>query len=216
MISVILSRSEVGGPAAIRYTPEHKRQTRDAILAAARRLFRRHGYEGVGVDAIMEAAGLTRGGFYRHFRSKSELFAEALAGHHDFVERMAARTGCDRRELAEQALSVVRDYLAPANREPVGRGCSLASLAADASRGSRRARRAYGEAVRELATELARGLEDPQPADPRALAAIALCVGGLGLSRAVADPELADAISHACAEAAERELARPPSASVDR
>lgn len=64
--------------------------------------------------------------------------------------------------------------------------------------------------VEQLAAELARGLADPTPRDARALAAMALCVGGLGLSRAVGDPALADAISGACARAAERELSRPP------
>jgi TetR/AcrR family transcriptional repressor of nem operon len=157
----------------------------------------------------MRSAGLTHGGFYRHFRSKASLFAEALGGHHDFVLRLARRPGPDREALSRQALQVVRDYLDPAHRDRVGRGCSLAALGPDAARAGVRARRAYGEAVGALAHELGRGLPDAQARDPRALAALALCVGGLGLSRAVDDPELADAISRACSEAAERELSRP-------
>lgn len=190
----------------MRYPPEHKQSTRERIVREARRLFRAHGYHGVGVDRIMSAAGLTHGGFYAHFPSKAALFGEALGDGHDLLARLRARAGRTRARLGAQGLGILRAYLAPANRERVGRGCSLASLAADAARGPRRARRALGDTVHELARELGRGLDGPRGDDPRALAALALAVGGLTLSRAVADEQLADAISRACTRAVEREL----------
>ena len=55
------------------YSPEHKRDTREKILESARRLFNKKGFSEVSIDEIMENAGLTRGGFYRHFRDKDEL-----------------------------------------------------------------------------------------------------------------------------------------------
>lgn len=180
--------------------------TRERILREARRLFRTHGYEGAGVDEIMGAAGLTRGGFYKHFRSKAALFREALRDGHGFIEQLRARPGSTRPELGAEGLRVVRAYLAPENRGPVGRGCSLAALAADAARAGNGPRRVFGDAVHELADELGRGLRSPKPDDPRALVAIALCIGGLTLSRAIADQELADQISRACTRAAERAL----------
>ena len=61
------------------YSSEHKDRTRERVVTAAGRLFRRYGYNGVGIDEIMAAAGLTRGGFYAHFKSKHDLFAAALA-----------------------------------------------------------------------------------------------------------------------------------------
>jgi TetR/AcrR family transcriptional repressor of nem operon len=63
----------------VRYSKKHKQETRDKIVQAAARLFRANGYDGVGVDRIMEEVGLTAGGFYSHFPSKEALFAEAVA-----------------------------------------------------------------------------------------------------------------------------------------
>src|SRR5215475_12442013 len=60
------------------YTPQHKQQTRERIVRSARRLFNRKGFAGVTIDEIMAEAGLTRGGFYRHFAAKEELYREAL------------------------------------------------------------------------------------------------------------------------------------------
>src|SRR5260370_3237436 len=60
------------------YTPEHKRETRRKILESARRLFNKKGFSDVSIDEIMTNAGLTRGGFYRHFRHKDELYAETV------------------------------------------------------------------------------------------------------------------------------------------
>src|SRR5262249_55135682 len=60
------------------YSPEHKRGTREKILESARRLFNKKGFSEVSIDEVMENAGLTRGGFYRHFRDKDELYADAV------------------------------------------------------------------------------------------------------------------------------------------
>jgi len=60
------------------YTPAHKAETRKKIVESARRLFNRHGFTGVSIDEIMADAGLTRGGFYNHFNTKEELYAEVV------------------------------------------------------------------------------------------------------------------------------------------
>jgi AcrR family transcriptional regulator len=112
----------------MRYPKGHKDKTRQRIVTAAARLFRRHGYAGVGIDEIMAAADLTRGGFYGYFRSKSDLFAAVMQVEHDFNRRMGERPGESVRELGESALDVVSGYLDPRNRKSVGRGCAMASL----------------------------------------------------------------------------------------
>src|SRR5947199_2907690 len=63
---------------AMPYSPKHKRDTREKILESARRLFNRKGYSGVSIEEIMSDARLTRGGFYRHFNGKDELYAAAV------------------------------------------------------------------------------------------------------------------------------------------
>jgi AcrR family transcriptional regulator len=62
----------------MRYRPEHKLKTRRQIIESARRLFNRKGFAEVSIDEVMENARLTRGGFYRHFKDKEELYAEAV------------------------------------------------------------------------------------------------------------------------------------------
>lgn len=194
----------------MRYKPEHKERTRARILAEAARLFRGRGYEGVGLDEIMAAAGLTRGGFYGYFRSKRHLFTQIMRGNHDFNRRMAARAGTEREALTREALAVVGGYLDPANREKIGRGCHLASLSADVARADRATRAAYRAKLEELVAEFGRGLRSPRPRDPRALAAIALCVGSVVLARAVDDAGFAAEIEAAGrAAVADRLTARP-------
>lgn len=193
----------------MRYSAEHKRRTRERIVHEARRLFRRKGYDGTSLDALMAAAGLTRGGFYKHFRSKAELFAEAMAREPDFVTRMKGRGGDTRSELVEEALALVDGYLDPANRERVGPGCEMASLSVDVARASKRARRNHTANVRELVAEFERGLARRRgqgSPDPRALATIGLCIGGLTIARALEDEGLAAALLEACRDLAHDQL----------
>lgn len=193
----------------MRYPKDHKIRTRERILTVAAGLFRRHGYDGVSIDTLMEACGLTRGGFYGHFASKQALYRAVLEGRHGLTELLRDRKAADPAALAAQAECIVSDYLEPAHRSRVIRGCSLASLAMDTSRTGAAAQKAYARAVRELADELRRGMDDPGKPRERsrrdlsrmeenAMAAIATCVGGLLLSSAcAADRDLSDAISAA-------------------
>ncbi len=87
----------------MRYAPEHKARTRERILREAGRLFRRHGYQGVGIDRIMTRARLTRGGFYGHFPSKAALFAAVVDQGTDFVRRLREARGRGTAETVEGA-----------------------------------------------------------------------------------------------------------------
>lgn len=193
---------------AVRYSATHKDATRRRIVAAAGALWRSRGYDGVGIDDVMDAAGLTRGGFYCHFRSKADLFAQVMGDEHGFVRLLRRRRGRGRRALAAEAVAIVRDYLAPAHREVVGRGCHMAALSVDAARAARPVRRAYATQVRALVAEFERGLDAPVPLDPRALAALATCVGALVIARAADDPALVHALLAAGRDAASGQLAR--------
>ena len=61
----------------MRVSKEQAAKNRERVLEVAGRLFREHGFDGVGIDAVMAEAGLTHGGFYKSFRSKDDLIAEA-------------------------------------------------------------------------------------------------------------------------------------------
>lgn len=174
----------------MRYQSGHKERTRERILAQAAGLFRRHGYEGVGIDRIMEAADLTRGGFYAHFPSKAALFAEVLALEADFEKRLAA---------AADARDVISGYLDPANRAKVARGCTLATLTDEVARRDRAARKAYAGLVERLAAEFEAHVPQALPdRRARALEAVALCVGGISLARGVGDDRLAREVLAVC------------------
>jgi len=185
------------------YAPEHKARTRLRILEHAARLFRRHGYDGIGIDAIMDAAGLTRGAFYAHFRSKADLFAAVTAAESDFVRRLQAA----RADGGAGARAVIEAYLDPANRARIGAGCTLAALTGDVARAPQRVRKAYGELVRQLADELVAHVPPALPdRRARALAAVALCFGGIAIARALADERLAGELAAACSERAVAEV----------
>src|SRR5579859_3528564 len=107
----------------MRVTREKAAEHRDAIVAAASRLFRQKGFDGVGLDAIMEAAGLTHGGFYRHFGSKDDLVAAAVA--HGLDKSMEWRAA-----LPSPA-DYVPSYLSPKHRDARAAGCVMAALGPD-------------------------------------------------------------------------------------
>jgi TetR/AcrR family transcriptional regulator, transcriptional repressor for nem operon len=128
----------------MRYPAEHKEQTRARIVTAAARRFRRHGI-GAGIAGLMQELSLTHGGFYRHFKSKDRLLAEALAEAFDDVgEKLRkAAAGSPGNEIG----AVIDHYLSEVHCANPAQGCPIAALAADVARDSRSARVAMEHAV---------------------------------------------------------------------
>lgn len=186
----------------MRYPKEHKARVRQKIVVEAARQFRRFGYAGVSIDALMAKAGLTRGGFYGYFKSKAALFADVIRSQHEFIERLRARHGKDDAEIVAGAVEIASDYVSPEYRRGVIKGCGIASLAMETCRSPVQAKRAYAASLRELIGEFGRGLPDEEPLDRRAVEAILLSVGGLLLANASdPDQELADRISQVAQDA---------------
>ena len=188
----------------VRYKPDHKDTSRQRLIEAAAALFRRHGFNGVGINDLCGAAGLTRGAFYGHFASKAQLLAAVLGGAHDFVRRLRARSATTTAELRTQAVGVAQDYLAPRNRQAVVAGCSIASLAVDVMRADEQAQATYAEAVKAVVDEFRRGADGELLDADQARAALALCVGGLLIDNACG----ADREGSRVAKAAQVEVAR--------
>src|SRR6516225_3523544 len=80
----------------MRYSLEHKAKNHENIVSVAARSFREHGGDSSGIGTVMKKVGLTKGGFYRHFKSKDDLFVEAVA-------RALDETGRDMVEIAKSA-----------------------------------------------------------------------------------------------------------------
>src|SRR5437763_13190811 len=116
----------------MRYEPEHKTRTRDRIVRNAARKLRAEGLSGSGVASVMKASGLTVGGFYKHFRSKDELLADAIAeGFSESSEKIySALQNLPREERWKQ---LVRVYLSPEHCDHPDSGCPLAALAPERS-----------------------------------------------------------------------------------
>ncbi|MBK1656783.1 TetR/AcrR family transcriptional regulator [Paracraurococcus ruber] len=178
---------------------------RARILEEAAWLFRERGLDGVGVDAVAEAAGLTHGSLYSQFGSKDRLAAAA-------VEQALSRSPLAR--LPEEAgpemlKDVLARYLALAHRDAPGQGCAFAALGCEISRQSPGLRAIFTAALRDRAARLARllpGRHGDQAREDAALAMLAGMIGALILARAVNDPALSDRILSAATEA----LAAPP------
>ena len=180
------------------YSREHKRDTREKIIESARRLFNKKGFSEVSIDEVMENAGLTRGGFYRHFRDKDELYTEA-------VRRFLCATAPKpwQPKPPHQAMArkprgqrVVDAYFSRDHFEDRETCCPLVALPSDVMRGSDAVKGAYREVLEKLVEIFLDELDEPQRRE-RALALAALCVGGIVTPKCVDDPALADDLRRA-------------------
>jgi TetR/AcrR family transcriptional repressor of nem operon len=116
----------------MRYEPEHKTQTRDRIVRNAARKLRAEGLSGPGVASMMKASGLTVGGFYKHFRSKDELLADAIAQAFSDSEKVYSSLQNVPRQ--DRWKEVVRLYLSPEHRDHPDTDCPVAALAPEIAR----------------------------------------------------------------------------------
>jgi TetR/AcrR family transcriptional regulator, transcriptional repressor for nem operon len=177
---------------AMPYSPKQKRDTREKIIESARRLFNRKGYSGVSIEEIMSDAGLTHGGFYRHFAGKEELYAAAVR---QFLCKKAPAAWQKQREPSavtkHRAQRIVDAYFSRQHFDDHEGCCPLLGTASDVERCGEPVKTAYQEVVEQLVKVFADHLGEPQ-ARERALALVALCVGGMVLARNVGDPGLAD------------------------
>ena len=117
----------------MRYSAEHKAKNHETILSVAARAFREHGGDSSGIGTVMKKVGLTKGGFYRHFESKDDLFVEAVARAFEemgngMVE--AAKSAPEGRALQ----AMIERYLSVQHAKSPGTGCVLAALAPEVAR----------------------------------------------------------------------------------
>jgi len=173
----------------MRGTRGQKAETRQRIVEAAGRLFRRHGIDAVGVDAVMHAAGLTHGGFYGHFPSKEALVAEVAAAS---LARSAARwEHISEAGPPRDALNRIVDaYLDPLHVANAEGGCVLTTLGPEVARRAE-ALPAIAGSVRVMAQALQRCQQGGEAA---ALGALSTMVGAVVLARLADSPDLAEAI----------------------
>jgi AcrR family transcriptional regulator len=185
------------------YSPEHRQQTKAHIVRRAKTLFNRHGFQRVSIDDIMADAGLTRGGFYNYFDTKSELYAEAVAL--SLKETPWSQWDGVSVDFAadDAARQVVQAYLSREHLDDIDSSCPMVALPGDVARSERTVRRAFEDVFKSMAGLFAESLRrDGRPDEQRALAIAGICVGGMVVARAVESSELADAIRNAARQIA--------------
>jgi len=167
---------------------EQVQQNREHIVAAAARLFRERGFDGVSVAEVMKAAGLTHGGFYGHFESKDALRREALA----FSEPTAGSGRTDFRSAARYA----DEYLSKRHRDDRGGGCPVAALGPEVARASADIRATMTTRIRREIDRFSTATPGSTPTQRRhaAIAAYAAMVGAMLLARIVDDEDLSEEI----------------------
>jgi TetR/AcrR family transcriptional repressor of nem operon len=167
---------------------EKAAENRERIVETAARMFREHGFDGVGLDAIMHGAGLTHGGFYGHFKSKGDLAAAALTS--------ALETSVRNQGLYTMLGDLVSSYLSERHCGDRANGCAVAALAADIARQGKGVRRGLTAHVRAQLDRFTDLLKTGSGASRRKRAIVTLSgmVGALTLARAVDDPGLSQEI----------------------
>jgi TetR/AcrR family transcriptional repressor of nem operon len=179
----------------MRVSREKAAENRERIVETAARMFREHGFDGIGLDAIMNGAGLTHGGFYGHFRSKDDLAAEAVT--------RALERGVEKQSRYTKLGDLVSGYLSERHCADRANGCAVGALGADIVR--------QGEGVRAVLTAYVQGqldrftylLKNGTAASrrKRAITTLAGMVGALTLARAVDDSALSKEILAAARDA---------------
>lgn len=124
-------------PIVMRYRPQHKLETHRKIVRDASHRVRAEGLNGAAVSAVMKDAGLTHGGFYKHFGSKDELLLESVREGFREIEETLIQAA-EQSSPGEAWKSVVNTYLSMELCEHPERGCPLAALAPELARADKR------------------------------------------------------------------------------
>ncbi len=185
----------------MRKSREEAARTRERIIAAAAEEFREHGVVATGLADLMKAAGLTHGGFYKHFASKDELVREVTAAALDETTSRIRRAG-EKRPGRKGLADAVAKYLSPEHRDNPGQGCALAALGPELGRADAKTRAEATDGFLKLVDVLAKHAEAMRPdeARKRAIAAAASMIGAMTMARIAKDPELSDTILKSSAD----------------
>ncbi len=192
------------------HSKAQKTRTHKRIVSIASKRFREKGLAGFGIAELMKEAGLTVGGFYKHFDSRDDLVAEAVSSAFGGWKRRvdAAKAGGPSVSLAK----LINDYLNEAHRDNPGTGCAFSALAAEIGRSHERTRTLTTEQVRND-IQLIVGLipdNDPHAARSQAILTFSALVGAMSLARAVSDEALSREILKTVAERLKNSASKHP------
>lgn len=178
-------------------------QNRETVINVASRLFREHGFDGIGLKDLMKGAGLTQGAFYKQFASKDDL--AALASRRA-MEGATRRWSTAAVESSDPLEAVIEFYLSAGHRGEKADGCPLVALGADAARQSKEVRRPFEDGIRahfEVLDELMHETDRSNPSG-KAMTILSLMVGAVTISRLIEDENLSQNVLDAAANEVRR------------
>jgi TetR/AcrR family transcriptional repressor of nem operon len=182
------------------YPANHRVETKRTIVDSARRLFNRSGFDNVSLQEIMAGAGLTHGGFYSYFKSKSDLYAEVLGCFFTDPHWKSCWEGV-KVDLSSTDVGsqVVRAYLSRQHFEDVENSCPMVALPTDVARSGSNAKAAFETVFTAMVSVLERSMvQSGNARRVRAQGIAAMCIGGMIVARTVLDRALADELRTSC------------------
>lgn len=192
----------------MRMSREAMAEHRQEIIAAAARMLRERGVEGTSVADLMQAAGLTHGGFYRHFESKDALVAEAVQSiYENLVKGLEAKA--ETNGTAEAVAEYASRYLTRHHVGHPGMGCPMAALGVEGAREGADVKRVFANGSERTLDKLAAGLTgSPAERRAKALGLLVTLVGSVVVARAVGEGPLSEEVLAAGRETVARSLRR--------
>ena len=192
------------------YSKAQKARTHKHIVAIASKRFREKGLAGFGIAELMKEAGLTVGGFYKHFDSRDDLVAEAVSSAFGGWQRRVDAAKSSGLPVSYEKL--IDDYLNEAHRDNPGTGCAFSALAPEIARSDKRTRGVASEQIRndiQLIAALLPG-KDQRTARSKAILTFSALIGAMSLARAVSDEALSREILKTVGELLKNSASKHP------
>jgi TetR/AcrR family transcriptional repressor of nem operon len=184
---------------SMRVSRQQAEENRQAVIDVASRLFREHGFDGIGLKDLMAGAGLTQGAFYKQFESKDDLAAQASRRA---LESASDRWSAAARSNPEAPLAALADlYLSKGHCAEKTDGCPIVALGSDAARQGPNVKAAFEAGIVDHLEILSGwvGKADGEVPDGKAMAILSTMVGAVLLARAVNDERLSKQFLQAAA-----------------
>jgi TetR/AcrR family transcriptional regulator, transcriptional repressor for nem operon len=190
-------------------------ENRQTVIETASRLFRKHGFDGIGLKDLMEGAGLTQGAFYKQFASKEDLAAQASRRA---LERASGRWVTAAQDGKDALEAVIAFYLSAEHCKEKMDGCPIVALGSDAARQGAAVKASFEEGIKshlEILTRMV-AAKDGSASKRKGMAILSTMVGALTLSRVVNDPDLAQAFLDSAAQQVRETVTRGTDRSTSR
>lgn len=181
----------------MRYKTDQKEKTRQLMLDAAGRGFRKHGYAGIGVDGLAKAAGVTSGAFYSHFGSKDGAFELALTAGLDEVIEALPRFQSEHGK--NWVVAFAEYYLGKSHRNSLDCGCAMATLTPEAVRFGAKVHTIFEKKMLIIAGLIAKGLAGNSNEEclTRAWSMLGVLIGGINVARAMKSAKISEEVAEA-------------------